>query len=175
MKQMSTGFGLAVLGFGIAVLGLSNLAGSRGNQAQAQTGGSRSIVSASLIEASGLLVAYRIWSDNTIDVRPLGQMSMRKDLCYSNGYPNGDAIQVRFARPQVVPAGTTCDTTNSFGEVIAGSWLTVDNGLTSFVPADVDASGTVDPADLGGVLIEMGNTQEGNPPPPIDCTINAPR
>ena len=55
------------------------------------------------------------------------------------------------------------------------NWTQVDNGLTTFVPADVDASGTVDPADLGGVLIEMGNTQAGNPPPPIDCTINAPR
>ena len=55
------------------------------------------------------------------------------------------------------------------------NWEQIDNGLTTFVPADVDASGTVDPADLGGVLIEMGNTQAGNPPPPIDCTINAPR
>jgi len=25
------------------------------------------------------------------------------------------------------------------------------------------------------VLLNIGETQAGNPPPPIDCTINAPR
>lgn len=174
MKQMSTGFGLAVLGFGIAVLGLSNLAGSRGNQAQAQTGGSRSIVSASVITNNGLLIAYRIWNDNTIDVRPLVGLSLETMNCYSNGQSAGTTRSWVITKADPIDPSTYCNS-NSGGLRINGSWLTVDNGLTSFVPADVDANGTVDPADLSGVLIEMGNTQEGNPPPPIDCTINAPR
>ena len=152
MKQMSTGFGLAVLG--ACVLGAAFIASPRfGQQAFAQVTGERHIVSAS-VYATGVAswsthFAYRIWSDNTIDIRNLGLFAN------SNQYNSSDLI------PPV--SGNFLD------------WRTVDNGLTSFVPADVDANGTVDPADLSGVLIEMGNTQAGNPPPPIDCTINAPR
>ena len=174
MKQMSTGFGLAVLGFGIATLGLSNLAGSRGNQAQAQSGSGRSIVSASLIVNNGLLVAYRIWSDNTIDVRPLVSVNLEPMNCQEPGSSTYTRYGFVIHKADPIGLDTTCNLSNG-GIKSDGSWLTVDNGLTSFVPADVDASGTVDPADLGGVLIEMGNTQEGNPPPQIDCTINAPR
>ena len=152
MKQVSTGFGLAVLG--ACVLGAAFIASPRfGQQAFAQVTGDRRIVSASVYAvgtvSSSLHFAYRIWSDNTIDIRNLGL------FVNSNQSNSSDLI------PPV--SGNFLD------------WRTVDNGLTSFVPADVDANGTVDPADLGGVLIEMGNTQEGNPPPPIDCTINAPR
>ena len=152
MKQMSTGFGLAVLG--ACVLGAAFIASPRfGQQAFAQVTGDRRIVSAS-VYAVGTRVdsthfAYRIWSDNTIELCNLG--------IYASTY------------------GTTLSNLDAPTSGNFLGWRTVDNGLTSFVPADVDASGTVDPADLGGVLIEMGNTQEGNPPPPIDCTINAPR
>ena len=147
MKQMSTGFGLAVLG--ACVLGAAFIASPRfGQQAFAQVTGDRHIVSAGMQQSYGFTLAYRIWSDNTIEMRNLG---------YVYG-PTQDSASI------TAPAS---------GNLM--NWKIVDNGLTSFVPADVDASGTVDPADLGGVLIEMGNTQEGNPPPPIDCTINAPR
>ena len=152
MKQMSTGFGLAVLG--ACVLGAAFIASPRfGQQAFAQVTGDRHIVSASVYATgsaqSSEHFAYRIWSDNTIDIRSLGW------------FGNGNSYNQSTL---ILPVDG-----NFLG------WRTVDNGLTSFVPADVDASGTVDPADLGGVLIEMGNTQAGNPPPPIDCTINAPR
>jgi hypothetical protein len=156
MKQMSTGFGLAVLG--ACVLGAAFIASPRfGQQAFAQVTGDRHIVSASVNTVAqntqyghvGAQYAYRIWSDNSIEVKYLG--------CQYMSVPTGES---NYYLP----------TSGNFRD-----WRTVDNGLTTFVPADVDASGTVDPADLGGVLIEMGNTQEGNPPPPIDCTINAPR
>ena len=152
MKQMSTGFGLAVLG--ACVLGAAFIASPRfGQQAFAQVTGDRHIVSASVFHDSnsGSNWGYRIWSDNSIEMKSLflgyftstndGYLYLNQPISQSSPFKN---------------------------------WTQVDNGLTSFVPADVDASGTVDPADLGGVLIEMGNTQEGNPPPPIDCTINAP-
>ena len=136
MKQMSTGFGLAVLG--ACVLGAAFIASPRfGQQAFAQVTGERHIVSASVntvyVTPNNALdsVAYRIWSDNSIEIKRLGSPS--------------------------------------------NNWTTVDNGLTSFVPADVDANQSVDAADLGSVLSHYGETQDGNPPPPIDCTINAPR
>ena len=150
MKQMSTGFGLAVLG--ACVLGAAFIASPRfGQQAFAQVTGERRIVSMSVYTSNGAEQwGYRIWSDNVIEMKCFGI----KYLSQSNGY----VYLVNITEG------------SSFK-----NWTQVDNGLTTFVPADVDASGTVDPADLGGVLIEMGNTQEGNPPPPIDCTINAPR
>jgi hypothetical protein len=147
MKQMSTGFGLAVLG--ACVLGAAFIASPRfGQQAFAQVTGDRHIVSAGMQQSYGYTLAYRIWSDNTIEMRNLGYV-------YGTTQDNGSIT---------APAS---------GNLM--NWKIVDNGLATFVPADVDANGTVDPADLGGVLIEMGNTQAGNPPPPIDCTINAPR
>ena len=150
MKQMSTGFGLAVLG--ACVLGAAFIASPRfGQQAFAQSTGDRRIVSASVNSVGNASFAshfaYRIWSDNTIDIRSLG---------YSN---TGDTDAKFFVQ-----------TTGNFL-----GWRTVDNGLTSFVSADVDTNGSVDSADLGKVLLNYGETQNGNPPPPIDCTINAPR
>ena len=150
MKQISTGTGLCVLGLGIAVLGAAQLVGSKGGQAFAQTTGDRRIVSASVFSEGGEKWGYRIWSDNSIEM---------KLLSFSYFYPSAGQI-----------ANFPIDRSNVFG-----NWTQVDNGLTSFVPADVDANGSVDSADIGGVLLDMGNTQEGNPPPPIDCTINAPR
>ena len=150
MKQMSTGFGLAVLG--ACVLGAAFIASPRfGQQAFAQSTGDRRIVSASVNSVGNASFAshfaYRIWSDNTIDIRSLG---------YSN---TGDTDAKFFVQ-----------TTGNFL-----GWRTVDNGLTSFVSADVDTNGSVDSADLGNVLVNYGETQDSNPPPPIDCTINAPR
>jgi hypothetical protein len=173
MKQMSTGFGLAVLGFGIATLGLSNLAGSRGNQAQAQTGSGRSIVSANVLLQGSTCLAYRIWNDNTIELRPLGTISINSKQCGWNGRPQ---YYYSWSRPDSQwPTDPAEGCPTQPGDFWDGSWRTVDNGLTTFVPADVDANQSVDAADLGSVLSHYGETQEGNPPPPIDCTINAPR
>ena len=151
MKQVSTGTGLCVLGLGVAVLGAAQLVGSKGGQAFAQTGSERRIVSASVIVSDyNEKWGYRIWSDNVIEMK-----------CFNSTFQS-----------------------NSSGEVIVLSvtegspfknWTQVDNGLTAFVPADVDTNGSVDSGDIGGVLLDMGNTQNGNPPPPIDCTINSPR
>ena len=147
MKQMSTGFGLAVLG--ACVLGAAFIASPRfGQQAFAQVTGERRIVSAGIQQSYGYTLGYRIWSDNTIEMRNLGYV-------YGNSITDG-SIQTPLS-----------------GNLL--NWKIVDNGLATFVPADVDANGTVDSADIGGVLLDMGNTQNGNPPPPIDCTINAPR
>ena len=157
MKQISTGTGLCVLGLGIAVLGAAQLIGSKGGQAFAQSTGDRHIVSASVnsstLQTAGygqfiIHTAYRIWSDNTIELKNLGMTD--------NSFPSNSYF--------VTPSGGT----------FLG-WRTVDNGLTTFVPADVDANGSVDSSDLGNVLVNYGETQDGNPPPPIDCTINAPR
>ena len=157
MKQMSTGFGLAVLG--ACVLGAAFIASPRfGQQAFAQVTGDRRIVSASVntvqeyLPSWGMISAhyeYRIWSDNSVEIKCLGRSNSNGNLYNSTFY--------------------TIDNGNFVG------WRTVDNGLTSFVPADVDANGSVDSADLGNVLVNYGETQDSNPPPPIDCTINAPR
>jgi len=153
MKQISTGTGLCVLGLGIAVLGAAQLIGSKGGQAFAQSTGDRHIVSASVLGASDKW-GYRIWSDNSIEIKLLA-------ISYYNGVTSdGQASMVNLPIPE------------SFR---FKNWTQVDNGLTSFVPADVDANQSVDAADLGSVLSRYGETQDGNPPPPIDCTINAPR
>ena len=154
MKQISTGTGLCVLSLGIAVLGAAQLVGSKGSQAFAQTGSERRIVSASVFlggedeHHTSQKWGYRIWSDNVIEIKCLSVSS------YYAGYINNAPIN-----------------DNSPFK----NWTQVDNGLTAFLPADVDANGTVDSGDIGGVLLDMGNTQNSNPPPPIDCTINAPR
>jgi hypothetical protein len=150
MKQISTGTGLCVLGLGIAVFGAAQLVGSKGGQAFAQSTGERHIVSASVFNSNSFEKwGYRIWSDNVIEMKLL-----------SSSYLNTSGeIIVR-----------SMNQSNAFA-----NWTQVDNGLTSFVPADVDASQSVDASDLGNVLLNYGETQNGNPPPPIDCTINAPR
>ena len=151
MKQISTGTGLCVLGLGVAVLGAAQLVGSKGGQAFAQTGSERRIVSASVFSKGEYENwGYRIWSDNVIEMKLL-QLGF-------NDVSNNRIINR--------PLADNCPFKN---------WTQVDNGLTAFVPADVDTNGSVDSADIGGVLLDMGNTQNGNPPPPIDCTINAPR
>jgi hypothetical protein len=57
----------------------------------------------------------------------------------------------------------------------AGIWQTVDNGVSALIRADVDQSKQVDSGDISAVLLDFGNGTDENPPPAIDCTINAPR
>ena len=154
MKQVSTGIGLCVLGLGVAVLGAAQLVGSKGGQAFAQTGTERRIVSASVFANDGLKWGYRIWSDNLIEMKIL-------TIAYHNGHGNDGYPPIEY-----VPIPESSPFKN---------WTQVDNGLTAFVPADVDTNGSVDSADLGNVLLNYGETHNSNPPPPIDCTINAPR
>ena len=153
MKQISTGTGLCVLGLGIAVLGAAQMIGSRGNQAFAQSTGVRRIVSASVLSVNPGKWGYRIWSDNVIEMK-----------CF--GYLNTITTNGIYSDVDYRPIDSNAPFAN---------WTQVDNGLTAFVPADVDTNGSVDSADLGKVLLNYGETQNGNPPPPIDCTINAPR
>ena len=146
MKQMSTGFGLAVLG--ACVLGAAFIASPRfGQQAFAQVTGDRHIVNVGVYHESGPQVgmAYRVWSDGVIETRCIG-------ILYNvEGYGQ-----------------------NYWGETSAqSSWKTVDNGQTvSFQGADVDASGTVDSGDIANVLLDFGAEQVVNPAPSIECSIN---
>jgi hypothetical protein len=56
-----------------------------------------------------------------------------------------------------------------------GAWQVVDTGTSAFLQADVDHSTQVDAGDISAVLLDFGNRNDETPPPPIDCTINAPR
>ena len=159
MKQMSTGFGLAVLG--ACVLGAAFIASPRfGQQAFAQSTGDRRIVSASVNMYGGWFYSWRIWSDNTVEARIIGEV--QQPACGNLG---GSGFRV----PVIAPSSQIANCGQTF------PWVSLDNGLTTFVPADVDANGTVDTGDVSNVLLDFGATQAGNAPPPIDCTINAPR
>ncbi len=148
MKQISTGAGL--LGLGVCMLGAAFIATQRGGEAYAQgTGGERRVVSASIFQhANGGFIAYRIWSDNVIDVRNIGGLDGRTNL---NEFGWGPAYN---------PG--------------AGVWRTLDDGTGVFLRSDVDQSRTVDAGDISATLLDFGK-ETGDPPPPIDCTINAPR
>ena len=144
MKQMSTGFGLAVLG--ACVLGAAFIASPRfGQQAFAQSTGDRHIVNVGVYQDSlyHAGMAYRVWSDGVIETRCIGFLYNKED-----GYGH-----------------------NYWGDTYnPSSWKTVDNGQTvSFQGADVDASGTVDSGDIGNVLLDFGAEQVVNPAPTIEC------
>jgi hypothetical protein len=148
MKQISTGTGL--VGLGVCLVATALIATQRGGEAFAQgTGDERRIVSAAVFESSqGGYIAYRIWSDNAIEVRNIGGLDGRVNL-------------------------------NEFGWGLAthpgaGVWRLLDDGTTTFLRSDVDQSRMVDAGDIGAVLLEFG-AETGDPPPPIDCDINAPR
>jgi hypothetical protein len=163
MKQISTGTGLVALAVGMVATAF--IATHRGgNEAFAQvTGGDRRIVSAgvylgppSQISALCEHFAYRIWSDNAIDVRSLGRSYVDQ---YQSAiwYP----VQNDPSRP---------------AENRNATWHTVDNGTSGFRPlTDVDMSGTTDAGDISQVLMDFNTSSDDLPPPPIDCTINAPR
>ena len=161
MKQFSTGTGLVALSIGLVATAF--IATQRGNGvAFAQsTGTERRVVSAGVVTMPngisnnstadfGAIWAYRIWSDNAIDVRCLGRAEY---------YYNGPAANI-----SVPVVGN------------AASWKTVDNGTSGFRPlTDVDMSGETDAGDISQVLLDFNTRSEDFPPPPIDCTINAPR
>jgi len=158
MAQVSTGMGLAILGG--CILGAAVISSHRlGDEAFAQgTGTERRIVSAGVYglphanAATSEHFAYRIWSDNTIDVRCLGKHS---------NYGNGGY------------------TSSDWSPALSGNflgWQTVDNGTSGFRPlTDVDMSGETDAGDISQVLLDFNSRSDDLPPPPIDCTINSPR
>lgn len=162
MKQFNTGTGLAVLG--VCVLAATVVATHRGDsEAFAQgTGGDRRIVSTSVFPmtmagAPGgqVLVSQRTWSDNSIDVRILGQ---------PNTYGSGGVLADQW---------WTAAGYSSYGNC---SWRTLDNGTSGFRPlTDVDMSGETDAGDISQVLLDFNTRSDDLPPPPIDCTVNAPR
>ena len=160
MAQFSTGLGLAVLGG--CILGAAAISSPRfSGEAFAQvTGGERRIVNAWVESVSnspsGSLqtyawhYAFRIWSDNTIDMRCVGLTS---------AYPF--PAQSNFIAP-------------TQGDFL--DWRTVDNGTSGFRPlTDVDMSGETDAGDISQVLLDFNTRSDDLPPPPIDCMINAPR
>jgi hypothetical protein len=155
MKQISTGAGLVALSVGMVATAF--IAAHRGgSEAFAQvTGGDRRVVSSFVREGPGSqngmpVFAYRIWSDNAIDMRLLG-----------------------LARWADWPQNAYFSPTTG-GDL--ASWRTIDNGTSGFRPlTDVDMDGEVSAGDISNVLLDMGTRSDDVPPPPIDCTVNAPR
>jgi hypothetical protein len=158
MAQVSTGMGVAILGG--CILGAAALTSHKfGSEAMAQgTGTEKRIVNTSIYSnqfgSSDVFhtthYMYRMWSDNTVDIRALG-------VTYLN-MRSGGAYVIEWH-----PITGT-----------ATSWRTVDNGTSAYLRADVDESRSVDAGDISAVLLDFGSATD-NPPPPIDCTINAPR
>jgi hypothetical protein len=158
MKQISTGAGLVALAVGMVATAF--VATHRnGSEAFAQgTGGERRIVYANLLTNGAGCFAYRVWSDNAIDLRPLGNFG--QDWCSAVG------LYVPIFRPM--------STLTSCGH--PDGWRTVDNGTSGFRPlTDVDMSGETDAGDISQVLLDFNTRSDDLPPPPIDCTINAPQ
>ena len=164
MARFSTGLGLAVLGG--CILGAAAISSHRlGGEAFAQgTGTDRRIVSAGIQVfprstddgnvGGNAIYAYRIWSDNAVDIRCLG---------FHQNYATSSGL-----RSQLYWAGGYRQT--------GTDWFTADNGTSGFRPlTDVDMSGEVDGGDIAQVLLDMNSRSDELPPPPIDCTINAPR
>jgi hypothetical protein len=152
MKQISTGAGLVALSVGMVATAF--ITTQRGGEAFAQgTGTERRIVAQGVYGALGPQTTsasqhwgYRIWSDNVTEVRYLGATDFNLNPSF-----------VRVSQ-----------------STWATAWQTVDNGTITFLRADVDQSRTVDAGDIGATLLDFGK-ETGDPPPPIDCTINAPR
>ncbi len=175
MKNISTGLGLCVLGLGIAawpvldrlapsanasaVTALPHIAGAALAQ---ESDGMRKIVSASVIMNGNYFIAWRMWSDNAIDVRLIGERSQFAcGIIGSGGY--------------YVPTIRTAEEIGSGPCGYSYVWRTLDNGTSGLRPlTDVDMSGTVDGGDLGKVLSDWNEQQVDFPPPPIDCNLNSP-
>jgi hypothetical protein len=155
--------GLAILGG--CILGAAALTSHKfGSEAMAQgTGTERRIVSAGMIKVptrydrTGCgVVAYRIWSDNAIDLRGLGYLQA-SDAEYN-------------------PATLNISLAGSMSDLSLQQWTTVDNGTSGFRPlTDVDMSGETDAGDISQVLLDFNTRSEDLPPPPMDCSINSPR
>ncbi len=170
MAHFSTGLGLAVLGG--CILGAAAISSPRfGGEAFAQgTGGERRIVSTSIfpmtcetfINSSSpgqkqFVFAQRTWSDNSIDIRCIGSCRVNFDYG-TNGYQDSWTTSLGNGAFERCP------------------WRTLDNGTSGFRPlTDVDMSGETDAGDISQVLLDFNTSSDDLPPPPIDCTINAPR
>jgi len=172
MKQISTGAGLVALSVGMVATAFIATRHS-GSEAFAQgTGGERRIVYTNLITSgpSNALLAYRIWSDNSIDIRAIGLPVWEYLNCLGNGGSVGNLQGLFMKVPSSNPGGTCTGIPNG------GTWQTFDNGTSGFRPlTDVDMSGETDAGDISQVLLDFNTRSEDLPPPPIDCTINAPR
>jgi hypothetical protein len=154
MKQISTGAGL--LGLGVCMVATAFIATHRGSgEAFAQgTGTERRIVAQGVYLDSNSQVGsshwgYRVWSDNVTEVKFLGITRVN-----SSGSP--PTVRV--------------NTSN-----YVGTWQIVDSGTSAFFASDIDRSGSVDSGDISAVLLNFNETTDPTTPPPIDCTINAPR
>jgi hypothetical protein len=161
MAQVSTGMGLAILGgciLGAAALTSHNF----GTEAMAQgTGTERRIVSAGVYadgeNNQGHHWAYRVWSDNTVEVKWIGR--------HSASWDGGSKYEVRLTRYHYA---------SNYPPAIS-AWQIVDDGTNAYFRSDVDESRSVDAGDISAVLLDFGSTTDQIPPPPIDCTINSPR
>jgi hypothetical protein len=124
-----------------------------GGEALAQSSGTeRRIVSAG-VYGGAPVIAYRIWSDNSIDLRPIAWTRYEGE--------NGNTVFMRW--------GTLLNGLN--GQPF--SWQAFDNGTSGFRPiTDVDMSGETDAGDISQVLMDFNTRSEDLPPPPIDCNIN---
>jgi hypothetical protein len=138
-----------------------------GSEAFAQvTGGERRIVATGVYGAAfeqngagSQHWAYRVWSDNAVEVKFLGTTGET----YAND--SGGLLITRLVQaPQV------CGNCR-----VEGVWQTVDTGSPTFMSTDVDRTGQVDSGDIAQVLLDFNTTTDPTTPPPIDCTINAPR
>jgi hypothetical protein len=169
MAQFSTGLGLAVLGG--CILGAAAISSHRlGGEAFAQgTGGERRIVYTNLMNVNNVVCAYRIWSDNSIDWRGIGAFRQEERSCIDINGQNSNIRLFTWTRP--LEQSPWCP-----NEDTGTGWRTIDNGTSGFRPiTDVDMSGETDAGDISQVLMDFNTSSDDLPPPPIDCTINAPR
>jgi hypothetical protein len=165
MKQISTGAGLVALSVGMVATAFVATHRNGGEAFAQGTGTERRIVSAGVFQSGGTIgnsftqtyagiYAYRIWSDNAVDLRCLGSV-----MVYGG---------------QSLPVSIFNEPSTQSGNFIG--WRTVDNGTSGFRPlTDVDMSGETDAGDISQVLLDFNTRSEDLPPPPIDCNINAPR
>jgi hypothetical protein len=178
MKNLSTGTGLALLAGAIVAwpvldrlmpnanavgVGPTAVAAVAAAATGQDGGGVRRVVSANVIMNGNYFIAWRMWSDNAIDVRLIGERSQFAcGIVGSGGY--------------WVPTIRTAEEIGSGPCGYSYVWQTLDNGTTGFRPlTDVNMNGDVDGEDLGLLLADWGEKQEDTPPPPIDCDINPPR
>ena len=109
MKQMSTGFGLAVLG--ACVLGAAAISSSKGNQAMAQTGTERRIVNMGVTDSTDMGMAYRVWSDGVIETRFIGGKDYNNNgwNYFQNGVQSPWAVVDNGQTPSFQPTDTNID------------------------------------------------------------------
>ena len=163
MKQISTGAGLVALSVGMVATAFIATHRSGGEAFAQGTETEPRIVAAGVYtggnpwngsygSGSEGHFAYRIWSDNSVQVKWLG-------VAIGTFDSQTGVTTVQVARQNLV---------QSF-------WHTVDDGTVAFRPTDIDRSGQIDSGDIAQVLLDFNETVDQTTPPPIDCNINAPR